>query len=278
MSEVWIYTLVSVLLVSLVSLAGGMVLAFKQSALKGVLLFLVSFAAGGLLGDVFLHLLPEMIEENGFSMSSSLYILLGILIFFVLEKVIHWRHCHMAVTKDHHHPLAAMNLIGDAAHNLIDGILIAGSYLLSIPVGIATTVAVALHEIPQEMGDFGVLLHSGMKARKALFFNFLIALVSVLGALLVLGLGFSSESVVEFIIPITIGGFLYIANTDLIPELHKDVKPVNSLIQLLSFMAGVGVMFLFTLGNLEAHHEEGYDHEAAPYYQEVPFPPERHEP
>lgn len=247
MSEVWLYALVSVAVVSLVSFVGALIILLRQRQIKGFLLFMVSFAAGALLGDVFLHLLPEMVGEGNFGLSSSLYILFGILIFFILEKVLHWRHCHLSATESHTHPLGFMNLVGDAVHNFIDGILIAGSYLLSVPVGIATTIAVIFHEIPQEMGDFGVLLHSGMKPKKALLFNFLSALTAVIGALIVLGFGVDSYELVQIIIPITIGGFIYIANADLIPELHKEVVVKNSIIQLISFLVGVGVMFLLSL-------------------------------
>lgn len=259
MTQVWLYSILSVLLVSVISLLGGLTLVFKRNYLKSFLLFMVSFAAGALLGDVFIHLLPELIAEGGFTFMTGLYIILGILIFFILEKVMHWRHCHLSAEdqKDHAHPLAVMNLVGDFMHNFIDGILIAGSFLLSVPVGIATTIAVIFHEIPQEMGDFGVLLHSGMKPKKALLFNFASALSALLGVLLVLGLGFNAEATVAFIIPITIGGFLYIANTDLIPELHKEVKPFNSFIQLLSFILGVGIMALLLLLPGHAHESEG---------------------
>lgn len=260
MSQVWLYTLVSVLLVSVVSFVGLLILTIKQKNLKKFLLFMVSFAAGAMLGDVFIHLLPELIESGEFSLYSSLYILGGIVLFFVLEKIIHWRHCHLSAAKDHVHPLAFMNLVGEAVHNFIDGVLIAGSYLLSIPVGIATTIAVLLHEIPQEMGDFGVLLHSGMKPKKALLLNFLIALTAVVGALIVLGIGLDQHEITSVIIPITIGGFLYIANADLIPELHKDVKVSNSIIQLFSFLVGVAVMFAILLLPFHGHgHEESID-------------------
>jgi zinc and cadmium transporter len=247
MSQIWIYTLISVFVVSLISLIGVLIIVLRQEQIKKILLFMVSFAAGAMLGDVFIHLLPELIEEDRFGLMTSFYILSGILIFFILEKILHWRHCHQTATQSHTHPLAMMNLVGDAIHNFFDGLLIAGSYLLSIPVGIATTVAVILHEIPQEMGDFGVLLHSGMKIKKALAFNFISALTAVFGALIVLGLGVSGHDITYKIIPITIGGFLYIANADLIPELHKDVVIKNSIIQLISFLVGVGIMFLLTL-------------------------------
>lgn len=249
MSDIWIYSLVSILLVSLISLIGVITLIFKRAQIKDFLIIMVSFAAGGLLGDVFLHLLPELIEEGEFTLMTSVYILGGIFFFFVLEKIIHWRHCHMSANEKHAstHPLAAMNLIGGSLHNFIDGVLIAGSYLVSIPVGIATTVAVILHEIPQEMGDFGVLLHSGMKVKKALILNFCIELIAFIGLFLVLGLNVDAEIATKYIIPITIGGFLYIANSDLIPELHKDVKIKNSLLQVISILMGIGVMALLLL-------------------------------
>ncbi len=245
MAQIWLYTLVSVFLVSVFSLVGILTIALKQHYLKQILLFFVSFAAGALLGDVFLHLLPELVEEEAFTLTTSLYILTGILFFFILEKILHWRHCHMSADSQHKiHPLAHMNLVGDAVHNLVDGMVIAGSYMVSIPVGLATTIAVILHEIPQEMGDFGVLLHAGMKVKRALFFNFITALTAILGAVFILALGLEPEMVLKVVIPLVIGGFLYIAGADLIPEMHKDVKPLNSLLQLISLLAGIGIMFL----------------------------------
>lgn len=243
MNEIWIYTLVAVIAISLISLLGAITMIIRQKFIKKVLILMVSFAAGAMLGDVFLHMIPELAEEGALNLKTSIFILLGIIIFFILEKIIHWRHCHLTACKDHTHPLAFMNLVGDAVHNFIDGVLIAGSFMLSVPVGIATTIAVILHEIPQEMGDFGVLLHSGMKPRKALMFNFLSALTSIAGALLVLIVG-TNIDVTGVIIPITIGGFLYIANADLIPELHKETKISTSIFQLISIFVGAGIMFL----------------------------------
>jgi len=261
MNEIWLYTLISVFLVSILSLIGALIIVIKQKDLKKFLLIMVSFAAGAMLGDVFIHMLPEIINEGQFTLMSSIYILLGILIFFILEKIVQWRHCHLAATKGHTHPLATMNLVGDAVHNFIDGVLIAGSFMLSIPVGIATTIAVILHEIPQEMGDFGVLLHSGMKPKKALLFNFFSALTAVLGALVILLIG-NVLDLVGVIIPITMGGFIYIANADLIPELHKETKISQSLLQLMSFLIGVGIMFLIIFLPGHGHvQDEDHDHE-----------------
>jgi zinc and cadmium transporter len=243
MVNIWIYTLLSILIVSAVSLVGIVTILIKQNYLKKILLFFVSFAAGALLGDVFIHMMPELTESGKFNLITSLCIIGGILLFFVLEKILHWRHCHLSATKDHIQPLAHMNLIGDTIHNFTDGIIIAGSFLISVPVGMATSLAVVLHEIPQEMGDFGILLHSGMSVRKSLFFNFVTALSAFVGGIFTLVISPDTETVIQFILPFTMGGFLYIAGSDLIPELHKDVKPLNSIIQLLSLLAGVGIMF-----------------------------------
>ena len=205
---------------------------------------MVAFSAGALLGDAFIHLIPEAIGEEGVSIQTSMLITTGILIFFVLEKIIHWRHCHQVGCEEHIHHLGMMNFIGDGVHNAIDGMLIAGSFMLSPEIGITTTIAVILHEIPQEIGDFGVLLYSGIKAKKALLMNFASALFAIIGALIVLILGTKIENITQIIIPITAGGFIYIAGADLIPELHKEVKLSKSLIQFISILMGIGLMTL----------------------------------
>lgn len=241
-ATIWFYSLVSVGIVSLISLIGLFTIGIKNDSLKKVLFFLVSFSAGALLGDAFIHLLPEAAREYGFGLDISLYILLGILIFFILEKFIHWRHCHVPTSKDHPHPFVFMNMIGDALHNFIDGLIIGASYLVSIPVGIATTIAVVLHEIPQEIGEFGILLHGGFTKKKALLFNFLTALTAVAGTVIALLLGSRFGNQMAFLLPLTAGGFIYIAGSDLLPELQKEVAPSKSIIQLLGIILGVGVM------------------------------------
>lgn len=245
MDSAWTYTLVSVTIVSIVSLVGAFGFTLKADRLRKALIFLVSFAAGALFGDVFFHLLPEAVEKGGFSVQLSVSILFGIMLFFVIEKVIHWRHCHLPVTEDHVHSFALMNLIGDLVHNFLDGLIIGISYLVSIPVGIATTVAVILHEIPQEMADIGVLLHGGFSKRKALLYNFFTALTAVAGALAALLLG-GNEVLLSLLIPLTAGGFIYIAGADLIPELHKEADAKKSLMQVLSIVLGFVVMYLLT--------------------------------
>lgn len=239
---VLIYSLLSVILVSLMSFIGVLTLSLNIKKLKNVLLFLVSLAAGSMLGDAFIHLLPEAVEESGFGIGISLSILFGILVFFIIEKFIHWNHCHMPTSRKHVHSAGIMNLVGDGLHNFIDGLIIASSYLVSIPVGIATTIAVILHEIPQEIGDFGILIHSGFKVPKALLYNFLTAITAVLGAIISLYLGNLVGSFNLFLIPFTVGGFIYIAASDLIPELHKEVKISKSIMQLFGLVLGIAFM------------------------------------
>lgn len=248
MLEVWVYSLVSVAIVSLIAFVGILTFSVRGEKLGKILLYLVSFAAGSMLGGAFIHLLPEAVEKFGFTVFISLYVLSGIIAFFVLEKLIHWRHCHIPTSKTHPHPFAYMNLVGDGVHNFIDGLIIAGSYLVSIPVGFATTLAVILHEIPQEIGDFGVLVHGGFQKRKALFLNFLTALTAVAGAVVAISLSVFVENITMFIVPFAAGGFIYVASTDLIPELHKgSYETKKSLLQLITFVLGILIMLSIVL-------------------------------
>ena len=247
MLNTWFYSLLSVFVVSLIAFIGLVTLPLKETGLKKFLLYLVSFSAGAMLGDVFIHLLPEMVEEFGFGLNSSLYILLGILSSFIIEKVIHTRHAHIPEHRKKYSPASVMSLIGDGVHNFIDGLIIAASYLVSVPVGLATTLAVVLHEIPQEMGNFGVLIHGGFTRRKALFFNFLSALTAVVGVILTLALNYQLENVTKFLIPFTVGNFIYIAGSDLIPELHKEVGLRKAVMQFVMILVGIGIMFSLLL-------------------------------
>ena len=242
--NIWLYSIISVLIVSLISVSGALTLAIKKEKLKDLLIYFVSFSAGALLGDVFIHLLPEVVEEYSHSISLIfIYVLVGILTSFILEKIICWRHCHLPITKNHIHNFAWMNLWGDFFHNFIDGLTIAASYLLNTGAGIATTLAVAFHEIPQEIGDFGVLLHGGFKVKKALFLNFLTALSAFIGAIVSLLLNNKIEHLTLFLVPFAAGNFIYIASSDLIPELHKETEIKKGLIQTITFLLGVLVIY-----------------------------------
>ena len=242
MELIWLYSIVSVAIVSLISFIGIAAFFIRKNQLNNILVYLISFSAGALFGDAFLHLLPEAVRESGFGLNISLSVLSGIGVFFVIEKCIHWRHCHLPITNGHRHPFAWMNLFGDAVHNFIDGLIIGASYVASVPVGIATTVAVVLHEIPQEIGDFGILVHGGFSHKKALLLNFATALTSVLGVIIALLIGSQVENMTLFLIPFAAGGFIYIAGSDLIPEMHKECAIDISLMQIASVVAGVLVM------------------------------------
>lgn len=243
MFDIWFYSLISVIIVSMISLIGLFSIPIQTEKLKKLIIYFISFSAGALFGDAFIHMLPEVVARFGFRIEISFYLIFGILISFILEKFIHWRHCHMPITKTHIHRFAYMNLFGDSVHNFIDGLTIGASYLVNIHVGIATTIAVVLHEIPQEIGDFGVLIHGGFSKKKALLYNFLTALTSILGAVIVLLIGSYINNINMFLIPFAAGGFIYIAGSDLIPELHKEAKIKESILQTLTFILGVGVMF-----------------------------------
>ncbi|NQU77820.1 ZIP family metal transporter [Candidatus Falkowbacteria bacterium] len=245
MFQTQLYTIISVLVVGFISLIGIITLALKVDRLKKILFFLVAFSAGALLGDVFIHIIPEISKNTGITFNISIYFLSGLIGFFILEKFLAWRHCHDLDCKENaHHRLATMNLVGDGFHNFIDGMLIAGSYLVSVPLGITTTIAVIAHEIPQELGDFGILIHSGYTPRRAVFYNFISALIAVLGALFILAVNSSIENLTQILLPFTAGGFIYIAGSGIIPELHKEVHPRKSLVQLLGIILGIVIMSL----------------------------------
>lgn len=243
------YALISVLIVSSISLIGVFTFAVKQEKLKKILFILVSFSAGALLGGAVFHLIPEAVEEIGFGKKMGFSFLGGIVVFFILEKFIRWRHCHVPTSDQHPHAFGYMNLVGDAFHNFIDGMIIAASYLISIPLGIATTWAVVFHEIPQEISDFGVLLYAGFSKGRALLLNFLTAFFAIFGCLVTFLLSRFIENFSLLLVPFAAAGFVYIAGSDLIPELHRETNFKKSLIQL--FFLVLGIFLMFFLGFLE---------------------------
>jgi zinc and cadmium transporter len=244
---VFLNTILSVLIVSLISLIGVLFIIIKTDKLSRIILLLVGFAAGALFGDAFIHLLPEAFREFENSLMVSLLVILGILIFFILEKFLRWRHCHIPTSKERPHPMVTMNLIGDLIHNLIDGMIIGASYMVSIPIGLATTIAVIMHEIPQEIGDFGVFIHGGLDVKKALLLNFLSALTAIIGGIISLIVGPIVKNYALTLLPLTGGGFIYIAGSDLIPELQGCETLTASSLQLLAMIAGASMMLLLAL-------------------------------
>ena len=235
-----IYSLLSTLVVSSISLLGLFLIFIKVKNLEKITLFLVSFAVGGLLGDAFIHLIPESFE-NFSPTIASVFLLSGILIFFIMEKILRWHHCHEVDCHQEEKHVITLNLVGDSVHNYIDGALIAASFQLSTFVGLTTTLAVILHEIPQEIGDFGIFIHHGVSVKKTVIYNFVSALTSFLGVFTIFLFNYDFSS---YVIPITAGGFIYLALTDLTPELHRhDPKISNALIQLFCIILGVSLMF-----------------------------------
>lgn len=238
-----VYIFGSIGLVSSLALIGILFFTLQRDRLEVVVTYLVSFAAGTLLGGTFLHLLPEHVAVYGFDTSTGIYIVSGILLAFVVERFIFWHHHHQV-----HSPpaeeLSYMILLGDSVHNAIDGVIIATSYIASIPVGVATTAAIAAHEIPQEIGDFGVLIYGGFSRTKAVLYNFLSALMAFLGAIIVITISESGASLTRVLIPVAAGNFIYIAGSDLIPEFKDETDVGRATRQFLSFVLGIALLYL----------------------------------
>lgn len=231
--------LLSVVIVSLIAFIGILFIGLKEKLFNRITVLLVGFASGTLLGGAFLHLLPEALSSGGDATSTFLYVISGILVFFILEKFFYWRHCHEKNCPTH--AFVYLNLFGDGIHNFIDGMVIAATFMTSIELGLVTTLAVVFHEIPQEIGDFGILVYGGLERRRAMLYNFISAITAVLGALTTYFLAYL-QSLGVILVPFAAGGFIYIAATDLIPELHKKAQTGESLIQLTLILLGIGLM------------------------------------
>lgn len=231
--------LISTLAVSLISLIGIFFIGIKNETLDRFIRHFVSFAIGGLLGAVFFHLLPESMESKEPSIFT--YVLSGIVLFFLIEKFLYWRHCHDG--RCDAHTFTYLILLGDGVHNLIDGMIIAAAFVADVHLGFVTTIAVAAHEIPQEIGDFGILVYGGFSKVKALLYNLLSAITTIAGALIAY---FSFDKVIwlkDFLIPCIAGGFIYIALADLIPELHKERVGKKLPLQLVLIFIGLLLMW-----------------------------------
>lgn len=256
MSPPFIYAFSAVIAVSVISLVGVFTLSFKEATLRRILFGFIGLATGALFGDALIHLIPEALESGIGTTSVALLVMSGIVFFFLLEKIFLWRHSHLeevetaeSIEQHDHSPkhLAPLVLVADFVHNLLDGVIIGAAFLVSTPVGISTTIAVILHEIPQEVGDFGLLIHAGWSRAKALLWNFLSALSAIFGVLIVLMIGNSADSFIPVISALTAGAFIYIAGSDLVPEMRKTSSFARSAVQIISIMFGFGIMLLLTL-------------------------------
>ncbi|MFA6533184.1 MAG: ZIP family metal transporter [Patescibacteria group bacterium] len=241
--SIWTYSLLSVTFVSLLSLLGVFTLGIKEKSLHKILIYFVSFSAGALFGDVFIHLIPEVFK-NQLTDYTSVYFLLGIVISFLIEKIIYWNENHASsILGNKVKHFVFMILFGDGIHNFIDGLAIGASFLVSIPVGIATSLAVILHEIPHEIGDFAALIHGGLDKKKAIFYNFISGLTAILGTIFALSLSRSVSGINNFLVPFAAANLIYIAGTNLIPELHKETQLKKGIIQIFAFILGIIIMY-----------------------------------
>ena len=229
---------------SLVSLVGVISLFCSKRALDKILFALVGFSAGALLAGAFFHLLAEALEMTGESTPVFIWLFTGFILFFLIERFLHWHHCHKG--KCEVHAFTRLILIGDGVHNFIDGLVIAASFMVSVGFGIVTTILILGHELPQEIGDFGVLVYGGMERKKALFFNFISQMTSIVGGVI----GFflvASTGLVAVLLPFAAGGFIYIAASDLIPELHKETDLKKTAVAFLFFLIGISFMLAIKL-------------------------------
>lgn len=236
-------SILSALGISMLSLVGVIFLLLKKNLLNKILILLISFSAGGLLGGAFFHLLPEAIDKFNNSIQIFKYIIISICLFFILERVLRWRHCHNAKCEMHKH-LGYLNLFGDGVHNFIDGLIIISAFSINPALGVTISISIVLHEIPQEISDFGVLIYSGFNKTKAILYNLFSALLSVLGVVVGFFLINHIENLNNFLLPFAAGGFIYIAASDLIPELHKEQNTKKSLISFIVFILALIFMWL----------------------------------
>lgn len=237
----WI--IAATLVISGGSLIGVTALTLKEERLQRWLMLLVSLSAGALMGGAFLHLLPEANEmfDEGELFGWVLASFVG---FFLVEKVFHWRHCHDGGRCEDHEFFGHMNLLGDGIHNFIDGLVLAGAFMTEIRLGIIATLAVAIHEIPQEIGDFGVLLYAGWPKKKAILANLAVALTAVAGGIAGYLLSSATAEMEKYLLAAAAGGFIYIGAADLLPEIRRERNTDKSIVAMGMFVAGIIMMWL----------------------------------
>lgn len=231
--------ILSSLVISSLSLLGVLSLTIRPQRLQKIIIYLLALAAGTLLADAFFHLLPESAEALGIELSLQVAFL-SFLLFFVIEKVFQWRHCHQDDCQTH--SFGYMNLLGDSIHNFIDGLIIAASFATDWRLGLSSSLAIALHELPQEFGDFGVLLHAGFKRKQALLLNFAVALVALLGTI-VGSFWLNSAVINHYLLAVAAGGFIYIATADILPQIRAERDWKKLLSSLVVFLSGVAFLY-----------------------------------
>lgn len=239
--SVLLYVLIFTIIGSILSLIGGVILLAKEKMVLKYAHFLIPFAAGTLLGTVFFDLLPESLEEAA-GINIFFWSLVGIVFFFLFERFIHWFH-HLNHVEKEVGPVVPLIIFGDGVHNFIDGVAIAAAFLVDIKLGVITALAVGAHEVPQEIGDFAILLHQGLKKGKVLLLNLLSAIAALIGALLTVFLADIVEGMLPIFLSLTAGFFIYIATADLIPDIHLKNRRGFALIESCLLILGVVVVW-----------------------------------
>lgn len=228
-------------LMSLIAVIGGLFIFLPEATLKRWLLPIVSFAAGSLLGGAFFHMLPNALAGTESLSQMMLWVVVGFTVFFALDQLLEWHHCHYTPS-EHVQPLGPLLLVADGAHNLLGGLAIGAIFVVDIRAGIVAWVAAALHELPQEIGDFGAMVHAGYSRRKAIVYNFLSALTFPLGGVIAYVIGQSIN--VHFLVALGAGNFLYIAAADLIPEVKRSERLQETGLRFVFFISGVSLLFM----------------------------------
>jgi len=237
------WSVLAVVIISLLSFVGALSFFIKEKLLQRILFYTVAFAAGSMIGAAMFHLLPEALDTGADALLVFALVVAGFLVFFVLERYLRWRHCHEEGCSAHEH-LGWMNLIGDALHNTIDGMIVFAAFAGGGPaLGIPVVISIILHEVPQELSDFGVLLYSGFSRAKALLFNLISALFALAGVLLAYFIFGAGQFMEICLLPLAAGGFLYIAASDLVPEIHKEKRLSKSIISFLLFVLALVFMY-----------------------------------
>lgn len=242
--------IIATIIVSLISLVGIFTVYKNSEFYKPIIKKIISLAAGSLLAISFLDLLPESVDNYYDTRTITMTVLASFLLFFILERYWHWHHCRCIHDNAHNHDhdekknLIFTNLIGDGIHNFLDGFLIATAFMLDFYIGIMTTFAVILHEIPQEISDFGILLYGGLTKSRAIIYNLLFAMTAIIGGIVSYLFGQKFENLLPFMTAFAAGNFIYLASADLIPELQHEKNPKKIWQHTVWLLAGVIIIYI----------------------------------